>query len=95
MSQKLKAPAARQSGKPLTIDDVPIPELRPGHVPAKVRACGVGHTDLHAVNCDWPVKPKPPLIPGHKAVSHVTAIGSGVTHLNEGDPVGVPWLYTA
>jgi alcohol dehydrogenase, propanol-preferring len=23
------------------------------------------------------------------------AVGSGVTHLKEGDPVGVPWLYTA
>ena len=44
---------------------------------------------------DWPVKPLPPFIPGHEGVGFVSAVGSGVTHVNEGDRVGVPWLYTA
>lgn len=95
MPKTMKAALAREFGKPLTIEDLPVPEPGLGHVLVKVQACGVCHTDLHAVNGDWPVKPKPPFIPGHEGVGHVVAIGSGVTHLKEGDSVGVPWLYTA
>ncbi|RVC95695.1 alcohol dehydrogenase AdhP, partial [Mesorhizobium sp. M2A.F.Ca.ET.029.05.1.1] len=61
----------------------------------KIAATGVCHTDLHAAEGDWPVKPKPPFIPGHEGVGHVVAVGSGVKHVKEGDRVGVPWLYTA
>ena len=61
----------------------------------KIAATGVCHTDLHAAEGDWPVKPNPPFIPGHEGVGHVAAVGSGVTHVKEGDRVGVPWLYTA
>ena len=60
-----------------------------------IRASGVCHTDLHAAEGDWPVKPKPPFIPGHEGVGYVSAVGSGVKHVKEGDRVGVPWLYTA
>jgi alcohol dehydrogenase, propanol-preferring len=60
-----------------------------------VIASGVCHTDLHAAEGDWPVKPTPPFIPGHEGVGYVSAVGSGVTHVKEGDRVGVPWLYTA
>jgi propanol-preferring alcohol dehydrogenase len=41
------------------------------------------------------VKPKLPFIPGHEGVGHVAAVGAGVSHVKEGDRVGVPWLYTA
>lgn len=95
MSETMKAAVVRAFGKPLTIEDVPIPEPGPGRVLVKIEACGVCHTDLHAANGDWPVKPTPPFIPGHEGVGRVTAIGPGVTHLKEGDPIGVPWLHTA
>jgi D-arabinose 1-dehydrogenase-like Zn-dependent alcohol dehydrogenase len=55
----------------------------------------VCHTDLHAAEGDWPVKPKPPFIPGHEGVGFVSGVGSGVKHVKEGDRVGVPWLYIA
>ena len=51
--------------------------------------------DLHAAEGDWPVKPKPPFIPGHEGVGFVSGVGSGVKQVKEGDRVGVPWLYTA
>ena len=38
----------------------------PGWILVKVAACGVCHTDLHAINGDWPVKATLPLIPGHE-----------------------------
>ena len=53
------------------------------------------HTDLHAAEGDWPVKPNPPFIPGHEGVGHVVAVGAGVIHVREGDRVGIPWLYSA
>jgi propanol-preferring alcohol dehydrogenase len=58
-------------------------------------ASGVCHTDLHAANGDWPVKPKLPFIPGHEGAGYVAALGPGVTSLKEGDRVGVPWLHSA
>jgi propanol-preferring alcohol dehydrogenase len=74
---------------------VPIPEPGPGEVLVKVAASGVCHTDLHAIDGDWPVKPALPLIPGHEGVGHVAALGPGVEDLKEGDAVGVPWLHHA
>ncbi|MCP1343400.1 zinc-dependent alcohol dehydrogenase, partial [Halomonas sp. FL8] len=50
---------------------------------------------LHAAHGDWPVKPQPPFIPGHEGVGHVVALGAGVSHVKEGDRVGIPWLYSA
>ena len=95
MAKTMKAAVVREFGKPLTIENVPIPQPGPGQVLVKVRACGVCGTDLHAAHGDWPVKPKPPFIPGHEGAGNVTEVGPGVTHLKEGDRVGVPWLYTA
>jgi len=91
----MKAAVVREFGKPLVIEDVPIPQPGVGQVLVQVRACGVCGTDLHAVRGEWPVKPKPPFIPGHEGVGEVVATGPGVTHLREGDLVGVPWLFTA
>ena len=53
------------------------------------------HTDLHAAEGDWPVRPKPPFIPGHEGVGRVVAVGSAVKNAREGDRVGVPWLHTS
>jgi propanol-preferring alcohol dehydrogenase len=61
----------------------------------KVFVCGVCHTDLHAANGDWPVKPQLPLIPGHEAIGYVVALGTGVKNVAIGDIVGAPWLYSA
>jgi alcohol dehydrogenase, propanol-preferring len=91
----MKAGVVRELGKPLAIEEVPVPRPGAGQVLVKIRACGVCHTDLHAAEGDWPVKPKPPFIPGHEGVGHVAAVGSGVSHVKEGDRIGVPWLHTA
>jgi len=95
MAKTMKAAVVREFGKPLTIDEVPVPEPGPGMIQVAIQASGVCHTDLHAAEGDWPVKPKPPFIPGHEGVGFVSAVGAGVKHVKEGDRVGVPWLYTA
>ncbi len=91
----MKAAVVTEFGKPLDIREVPIPEVGPGQVLMRTQASGVCHTDLHAAEGDWPVKPSPPFIPGHEGVGFVDAVGAGVKHVKEGDRIGVPWLYSA
>ncbi|HEV2159786.1 alcohol dehydrogenase AdhP [Bradyrhizobium sp.] len=91
----MKAAVVKEFGKPLVIEDVPVPQPGPGEVLVKVKACGVCHTDLHAASGDWPVKPVPPFIPGHEAAGIVAALGPGVKNLKVGDAVGVAWLHDA
>ncbi|MFC3580919.1 zinc-dependent alcohol dehydrogenase [Sphingomonas hylomeconis] len=91
----MRAAVVRSFGGPLIIEERPIPTPGPGEVLVRVVASGVCHTDLHAMQGDWPVKPRLPFIPGHEAVGVVAALGAGVTMLKEGDPVGVPWLHDA
>ena len=95
MDKTMKAAVVRQFGKPLVMEEVAVPSVGPGQILVKMAASGVCHTDLHAAEGDWPIKPEPPFIPGHEGVGHVVAVGAGVTHVKEGDRVGVPWLYTA
>lgn len=94
MPKTMKAAVVHAFGKPLEIREVPVPTPAYGQVLVKIAASGVCHTDLHAAEGDWPVKPNPPFIPGHEGVGHVVAVGAGVTHVKEGDRVGVPWLYS-
>jgi len=77
---------------PLTVEQVPMPELGPGQVRVKVEACGLCHTDIHAASGDWPIKPSPPFIPGHEGVGLVTQTGPGVSEVAVGDRVAMPWL---
>ncbi|MBK1441310.1 alcohol dehydrogenase AdhP [Parapedobacter sp. ISTM3] len=91
----MKAAVVRQFGAPLQIEEVDVRPPGRNQLLVKVVASGVCHTDLHAVEGDWPVKPKMPLIPGHEAVGYVVAVGEGVVDIKEGDAVGVPWLYSA
>lgn len=95
MSRTMKAAVVREFGKPLTIEEVAIPTPGPGEVLVKIMATGVCHTDLHAADGDWPVKPSPPFIPGHEGAGIVAAVGAGVTRLKEGDAVGIAWLHDA
>ena len=95
MAKTMKAAVVHEFTKPLSIEEVPIPEVGPGQILVKIEASGVCHTDLHAADGDWPVKPTPPFIPGHEGVGNVAAVGAGVAAVKEGDRVGVPWLHTA
>ena len=95
MSNTMKAAFVHAFGRPLTIEEVPIPAPGPGEVLLRVVASGVCHTDVHAAEGDWPVRPSPPFIPGHEAVGDVVALGPGVEGVAVGDRVGVPWLFSA
>jgi alcohol dehydrogenase, propanol-preferring len=87
----MKAMRLHEQGKPLVLDDCPIPECKPEEVLIKVSACAVCRTDLHVCDGDL-TKPKIPLIPGHEIVGHVVACGENVRGIETGIRVGVPWL---
>jgi propanol-preferring alcohol dehydrogenase len=91
----MKAAVLHQFGAALTIQQMPVKEPKENQILVKVITCGVCHTDLHACQGDWPVKPKTPLIPGHEAIGYVAALGCNVKNVKEGDIVGVPWLFSA
>jgi propanol-preferring alcohol dehydrogenase len=94
-TRMMKAAVVNEHHQKLEIKEVPVPELEYGEILVKIKACGVCHTDLHAVNGDWPVKPKLPLIPGHEGVGIVEKVAEGVSSIKVGDRVGIPWLYSA
>jgi propanol-preferring alcohol dehydrogenase len=92
---KMKAAVVHSFREPLVIEEVPVPEVPRDGVLVKVVASGVCHTDLHAADGDWPVKPGLPFIPGHVPHALVAAVGADVKNVREGDRVGVPWLHTS
>lgn len=73
----------------MRIDDVPAPEVTPGHLIVRVRACGVCRTDLHIVEGELPPK-RENLIPGHQIVGDI--ISGGRPDMPTGTRVGVSWI---
>lgn len=91
----MQAAVVENFGEPLVVKELPVPSPGPGQALVEIVASGVCHTDLHAAEGDWPVKPTLPFTPGHEGAGVVVEIGPGVTHLKEGDRVGLAWLHSA
>ncbi len=79
--------------EPLTLEDVDTPVPERGEVRLRVQMCGVCHTDLHTVEGDLEL-PKAPVTPGHQVVATVDARGEEAERYEDGDRVGVAWLYS-
>ncbi len=88
----MRSAVVREFGQPIVLEDRPVPEPGPGQITVRMEASGLCHTDIHAANGDWPVKPAPPFVPGHEGVGIVHAIGTAVTGIELGRRVAVPWL---
>lgn len=85
----MKAAVVEKFAEPLVMREVPVPEPGPGQALVEIVASGVCHTDLHVADGDWPIKPALPFTPRHEGAGVVVALGPGVTHLKEGDRVGI------
>lgn len=68
------------------VRDVTIDEPRIGEVLVRVVACGVCHSDVHALHGVGMVHPSPFLL-GHEPAGVVEAVGEGIKHLRPGDHV--------
>mgnify|MGYP001545080464 CR=1 FL=1 len=67
------------------VDDLEVGDPGPGQVRVEVHHCGLCHSDLSFMNG---MVPSPvPIVLGHEASGLVTAVGSGVTSVAEGERV--------
>ena len=79
MSETFTAAIVEKFGPELVIGQLDLPEPGAHQALVKNLASGICHTDLHAAEGDWPVKPEPPFVPGHEGVGEVVAIGPWVS----------------
>ncbi|ATW48270.1 Zn-dependent alcohol dehydrogenase [Streptomyces xantholiticus] len=72
------------------LDDVEAVGFGPGKVRIRIRATGLCHSDVSAMNG---VLPQPaPFVPGHEGAGEILDVGDGVSGLTAGDRVLMCWL---
>jgi NADPH:quinone reductase-like Zn-dependent oxidoreductase len=85
----MRAIAKEDFGEPITLMDLPTPEIGTGEVLIRVRAAGVNPFDWEVA--DGALKDEMehrfPLIPGFDAAGVVERVGANVTELARGDEV--------
>jgi S-(hydroxymethyl)glutathione dehydrogenase/alcohol dehydrogenase len=86
---RIKAAVLWEQGKPLSVESAELGAPGPGEVLVEIKAAGVCHSDLHAINGDWPMKV--PLVPGHEGAGIVRELGEGVTRVTVDDHVVLCW----
>jgi NADPH:quinone reductase-like Zn-dependent oxidoreductase len=79
----------------LEIVELPVEPPGPGQLRIRVRAAGVGSTDLIVLAGNYRFAPKIPLVPGYEAAGVVDAIGDGVTGFEVGQRVAGLTVYGA
>lgn len=91
----MKAAIVNQFGDTVDIENTEKPQPGKHQALVKLISTGVCHTDLHALEGDWPVKPSPPFIPGHEGVGIVEELGEDAVNFEVGDLAGNAWLWSA
>ena len=79
----IKAYTAKSKGAPLELSEYDPGDLGADEVEIKVAYCGLCHSDLSIWRNEWGISSYP-LVPGHEVVGTISAIGSSVRHLEEG-----------
>ena len=84
-----RAAVLRHTGAPMTIETLEVGPLAPGNVLVRIRAAGLCHTDLEAI--DGALAIQLPAVLGHEAAGEVAEIGPNVSELSVGDRVVLSW----
>ena len=79
----------RETGAPLTIEDVDLAPTGPDQVRVRLRATGVCHSDLSIVR--GALRHPLPAVPGHEGAGVVVEVGANVTRVAPGDHVTLNW----
>ncbi|XEU99575.1 hypothetical protein FSHL1_004862 [Fusarium sambucinum] len=87
------AQVLEKTGGAVQYKKIPVPTPGSDEVLINIKYSGVCHTDLHAVNGDWPLAAKIPLVGGHEGAGVVVARGELVKDVEIGDHVGLKWLH--
>lgn len=79
-----------ETHKPLQFVELPDPVAKPGHVVIDVKACGLCHSDVSALEHEsWlRLLQHTPIVLGHEFAGVVSEVGEGVTKFKVGDRVG-------
>ncbi|WP_214107456.1 zinc-dependent alcohol dehydrogenase [Acrocarpospora catenulata] len=88
----MKAATVVAFDQPIVVEETRLPAPAPGQVLVRIEASGLCHTDIHAAQGDWPVKPRLPFTPGHEGVGIIQGLGPAVTARTVGERVAIPWL---
>jgi uncharacterized zinc-type alcohol dehydrogenase-like protein len=88
--EKILGYAAKALGRRLEPFRYFPPELKEDDVRVSVTHCGVCHTDIQAIDDYYGITIFP-FVPGHEIVGNISAVGSAVADLKEGDRVGIGW----
>merc|ERR1711977_343919 len=73
--KKQMAQVIEKTGGPVQFKEIDVQQPGPDEVLINIKYSGVCHTDLHAVNGDWPLPTKLPLVGGHEGAGVVVAKG--------------------
>lgn len=79
----------------LQLQEVPIPELQPGHLLVRVKAIGVNYVDTMIRRGWFPMPQRQPFIPGIEVAGVIEAVGGGVTGWKIGQRVMAGGVYGA
>jgi alcohol dehydrogenase, propanol-preferring len=85
----MKAARIHAYKQPLVLEEIATPRPAPGQVVIRVGGAGFCHSDIHVIDGDIQILPRMPLVLGHENAGVVSAVGSGVTAVREGDAVAV------
>jgi propanol-preferring alcohol dehydrogenase len=89
----MKAVRMVEAGKPLELQEIPIPSIGEEEVLVRVRAAGICHSDAH-YRAGRSRMGKLPLTLGHEVAGEVEATGYQVTTVNVGDRVALHYNIT-
>jgi len=73
--KKQMACVIEKTGGPVEYKEIDVAKPGPDEILINIKYSGVCHTDLHALNGDWPVPTKLPLVGGHEGAGVVVAKG--------------------
>merc|ERR1712014_217527 len=90
--KKQMAQVIEKTGGPVQFKEIDMQQPGPDEVLINIKYSGVCHTDLHAVNGDWPLPTKLPLVGGHEGAGVVVAKGDLVEDIEIGEHAGVKWI---
>ncbi len=95
MSATYRAVMLTKKGGPEVLQVVELPMESPGagQLRVRVKAAGVGATDLIMLGGNYPFAPKIPFVPGYETVGEVDAIGADVTGFELGQRVAALTVY--
>jgi alcohol dehydrogenase, propanol-preferring len=79
----MKAAVLRERGKPLALEDRPVPRAAPGEVLVRVIGAGVCGTDLHIIEGAYPDLPLP-IVLGHEIAGEADGLGPVLVYASWG-----------